>query len=49
MKLIMQFVEDFPSVSQRQLALKFSEVTTKDRPECLEELKEKKGGRQYMV
>lgn len=32
MKLISQFVEDHPTISIRQVTLKFSEITTKTRP-----------------
>ena len=50
MQLINSFVEDHPHVSARQVTIRFSEITTKDRPECVEEIKDpkKKVGRSFM-
>lgn len=50
--VINQFVEDFPTISARQVTLRFSEVCAKARPECVppEDLqpKKKKMGRTFM-
>lgn len=47
MKLINDFVEENQSVSVRQVTMKFAEVSTKTRPECIPE-PEKKSGRAFM-
>lgn len=46
-KLINQFVDDNPTISARQVTLKFIEVTTRDRPECVP-LTDKKIGRAFL-
>ena len=50
MQLINKFVDDHPHISVRQVTLRFSEITTRDRPECVEEVKDpqKKVGRSFM-
>jgi hypothetical protein len=51
MKLINQFVEDYPAISVRQVTMKFSEITTRERPPCVPEVKvkvRKKTGRAFM-
>jgi hypothetical protein len=49
MSVINKFVADNPVVSVRQVTLKFSEVTTRDRPQCVPEKKlSKKVGRAFM-
>ncbi|CAB9513014.1 ISWI chromatin-remodeling complex ATPase ISW2 [Seminavis robusta] len=45
--LINQFVEDNPTISLRQVSIKMSEITTKDRPAWIPP-PEKKGGRAFM-
>lgn len=47
LNLINQFVDDYPTVSIRQVTIKMSEVTTKDRPHWIPE-PEKKQGRAFM-
>ncbi|GAX14112.1 SWI/SNF-related matrix-associated actin-dependent regulator of chromatin subfamily A member 5 [Fistulifera solaris] len=50
--VINQFVEDYPTISARQVTLKFQEICTKDRPKCvppeLTPKKKKKMGRTFM-
>jgi SLIDE len=49
MKLINQFVEDHPTISVRQVTIRFAEITTRDRPACVPEVKVvKKTGRAFM-
>jgi len=50
MKLINEFVEDNPTISVRQVTLKLSEVTTRDRPACVAPPSEttKKSGRAFI-
>jgi SLIDE len=49
MKVINQFVEDHATISVRQVTIRFSEITTRDRPECIPEVKAvKKTGRAFM-
>lgn len=49
--VINRFIEDYPSVSQRQIAFKFTELTTKEKPECvpMQKLQIKKSGRVFMA
>lgn len=50
-QLINQFVEDYPTISARQVTLKFAEVCARNRPECVEPesaQKKKKMGRTFM-
>lgn len=50
--VINQFVDDYPTISARQVTLKFQEICTKDRPPCvppeLTPKKKKKMGRTFM-
>lgn len=46
MKVINSFVKDHPKTSVRQVTLKFAELVTKDKPDCVEAL-EKKSGRAF--
>ena len=50
--IINQFVDDYPTISARQVTLKFTEICTKDRPGCvppeLTPKKKKKMGRTFM-
>jgi len=50
MKLINGFVEDNPHISVRQVTIRFGEITTRERPECVTEVKvpPKKVGRAFM-
>jgi hypothetical protein len=49
MKVINVFVEDHPAVSVRQVTMRFSEITTRDRPGCIPDVKfVKKSGRAFM-
>jgi len=50
MKLINKFVEDYPHISVRQVTLRFCDITTRERPECVTEIKvpPKKVGRAFM-
>ena len=49
MKVINAFVEDHPAVSVRQVTMRFSEITTRDRPGCIPDVKfVKKSGRAFM-
>lgn len=49
LRLINQFVEDHPTISARQVTIKFADVTTRDRPGCIltEPPKQKGGGRAF--
>jgi hypothetical protein len=49
--VINRFIEDYPSVSQRQISFKFSEITTKEKPACvsLQKPLTKKTGRVFMA
>jgi hypothetical protein len=49
--VINRFIEDYPSVSQRQISFKFSELTTKEKPACvpLQKPLTKKVGRVFMA
>ena len=46
-KLIDQFVEEHPTISARQVTIKFGEITTRDRPACVPEF-ERKSGRAFI-
>jgi hypothetical protein len=50
--VINQFVEDYPTISARQVTLKFTEVCARSRPECVSPEtttpKKKKMGRTFM-
>lgn len=49
MNVINQFVADHPTISVRQVTIRFAEITTRDRPECVPEVKiVKKTGRAFM-
>jgi hypothetical protein len=49
MKVINAFVDDHHSVSVRQVTMRFSEVTTRERPGCIPDVKfVKKTGRAFM-
>lgn len=47
MKLINKFAEDYPSISVRQVTMKFGEITTRDVPGCVSP-PEKKSGRAFL-
>lgn len=46
MKVINEFVKDYPKTSVRQVTLKFAELVTKEKPDYVEAL-EKKAGRAF--
>lgn len=49
MQVIQDFSKDNPSVSIRQVTFKFSDITTRDRPGCIEEVEKPKGkGRAFI-
>lgn len=49
MKLINAFVEDHQSISVRQVTMRFAEITTRERPGCIPDVKVvKKSGRAFM-
>ena len=49
MKVIQKFAEDHPTVSQRQVTIKFAEIAVRERPPCIPDVKfVKKAGRAFM-
>jgi SLIDE len=49
MNLITQFVVDHPTISVRQVTMRLSEITVRQKPECvIESEKSKKAGRAFM-
>ena len=47
-RIITQFVEENPTISNRQVTIRMGEITTRDKPDCIAEAPAKKSGRSFV-